>query len=132
MSMLQPVDLAALALDCLRLLQPVALARGVSVVLQFEPPDARPESRVMPSRPLSLEECARTEMKKAGKTPAFDSRRAHSCHSALPAPAHQAQAEHPGADKQQARGLGHYRELHQRIGELDRIAAERGPAYPGA
>ena len=67
MSMLQPVDLAALALDCLRLLQPAALARGVSVVLQFEPPDARPESRVMPSRPLSLEECARTEMKKPGR-----------------------------------------------------------------
>lgn len=37
---LQPVNLAALALDCLRLMQPVAMARGVSMVLQFEPPDA--------------------------------------------------------------------------------------------
>ena len=37
---LQPVDLAALARDCLRLMRPVALARGVNMVLQFEPPDA--------------------------------------------------------------------------------------------
>jgi PAS domain S-box-containing protein len=37
---LQPVDLAALARDCLRLMQPVALARGVNMVLQFEPPNA--------------------------------------------------------------------------------------------
>ena len=37
---LQPVDLAALAQDCLRLMQPVALARSVSMVLQFDPPDA--------------------------------------------------------------------------------------------
>ena len=37
---LQPVDLAALALDCLRLVQPVAQDRGVTLALQFEPPDA--------------------------------------------------------------------------------------------
>ena len=37
---LQPVDLAALAQDCLRLVQPVAQDRGVTLVLHFDPAPA--------------------------------------------------------------------------------------------
>ena len=37
---LQPVDLAALAQDCLRLVQPMAQDRGVTLALQFDPPQA--------------------------------------------------------------------------------------------
>lgn len=37
---LQPVDLAVLARDCLRLVQPVAQDRGVTLALQFDPPPA--------------------------------------------------------------------------------------------
>ena len=37
---LQPVDLAALVQDCLRLVQPVAQDRGVTLALHFDPPPA--------------------------------------------------------------------------------------------
>lgn len=37
---LQPVDLAALAQECLRLVQPMAQDRGVTLALQFDPPAA--------------------------------------------------------------------------------------------